>query len=567
MKADTIYKNGRFYTENKEAPWADAVAIEGKKLIAVGSEEDCSAFADEGTKVVDLGGRVVLPGLIDGHTHPITVARTHWRVRMPLTHDREELLANIRQAAADHPKEECPYLYCENYFAETFGDAGPTRQLLDEIVSDRPARIQDFTDHACWFNSAALDLLKDENGEIRIETSAIQPEFKKDENGEYTGWVQEPFDDIDEVIYEKIGWYPPQEITDDMVDPLLDYFKAHGITCMMDALTTGEDSMEYFYQKDRKGELGMYYDATSILTAPDKIDEAIATARDWQEKYGGEHIRCNTIKFFIDGTNELGDCLSLEPFANDPTGTYCGNSYASEDEMVQVMLKINDAGMDFHVHTICDGAFRLMCNAYERAKAQRPDSWQMYLTLAHCELIDPAEMKRVCDLGIFIDWSTHWSGGYFGEVAREYLGDRWYRMYDFTKIIAGGGIVGYSSDVFTYQEAIRANPFIGMQTAMTRVDMFLPLDPEKYPGSVRPPETAKLPLTDLIRGYTYNNALRMRLLDRMGTIEAGKLANLVVLNRDIFETPAEEIAKVDADLVIYEGQARKISSSLTVERN
>ncbi|MBQ9014678.1 MAG: amidohydrolase family protein, partial [Firmicutes bacterium] len=295
-------------------------------------------------------------------------------------------------------------------------------------------------------------------------------------------------------------------------------------------------------------------------------DEAIATARDWQAKYGGEHIRCNTIKFFIDGTNELGDCCSLVPFANDPTGTYCGSSYATEDEMTEVMLKINDAGMDFHVHTICDGAFRLMCNAYERAKAQRPDSWNMYLTLAHCELIDPEDMHRVARLGIFIDWSTHWSGGYFGEVAREYLGDRWYRMYDFTTIIREGGIVGYSSDVFTYQEAIRANPFIGMQTAMTRVDMFLPLDPEKYPGSVRPPETAKLPLTDLLRGYTYNNALRMRLLDRMGTIETGKLANLVVLNKDIFKTPAEEIAGVDAELVIYEGQARRITSSLQVAR-
>ena len=472
MRADTIYKNGRFYTENRTVPWAEAVAIEGRNLIAVGTESDCAAFADEKT------------------------------------------------------------------------------------------RIQDFTDHACWMNSAALELLKDEKGEIHIETDAVEPNFKKDDNGEYTGWVQEPFDAIDEVIYEKLDWYPPQEITDEMVDPLLDYFKAHGITCMMDALTTGEDAMRYFCEKDRKGELGMFYDATSILTSADRIDEAIATAREWQEKYGGEHIRCNTIKFFIDGTNELGDCLSLEPFANDPAGTNFGSSYATEDEMVEVMLRINDAGMDLHVHTICDGAFRLMCNAYERARAQRPDSWQMFLTLAHCELIDPEDMERVARLGIFIDWSPHWSGGYFGEEAREYLGDRWYRMYDFTGIIAAGGVVGFSSDVFTYQEAARANPFIGMQTAMTRVDMFMPLDPEKYPGSVRPPESAKLPLADLLRGYTYNNAVRMRLLDRMGTIEAGKLANLIVLNKNIFETPAEEIAGVDAQLVIYEGKERIVTSSL-----
>ena len=81
MRADTIYKNGSFYTENKTAPWAEAVAIEGKNLIAVGTESDCTAFADEKTRIIDLGGRVVLPGLIDGHTHPITVARTYWRIR------------------------------------------------------------------------------------------------------------------------------------------------------------------------------------------------------------------------------------------------------------------------------------------------------------------------------------------------------------------------------------------------------------------------------------------------------------------------------------------------------
>ena len=95
MRADTIYKNRRFYTENRTVPWAEAVAIEGRNLIAVGTESDCTAFADEKTRIIDLGGRVVLPGLIDGHTHPITVARTHWRIQIPLTHDLEELLANL----------------------------------------------------------------------------------------------------------------------------------------------------------------------------------------------------------------------------------------------------------------------------------------------------------------------------------------------------------------------------------------------------------------------------------------------------------------------------------------
>ena len=144
--------------------------------------------------------------------------------------------------------------------------------------------------------------------------------------------------------------------------------------------------------------------------------------------------------------------------------------------------------------------------------------------------------------------------------------ERWNTMYDFREFTQAGGILGFSSDVFSYQEAVRANPFFGIQTAMTRIDPLLPLDPDKYPGSVRQPEGAKYNLEELLRGYTMNNAVRMRLQDKMGSLEAGKLANFMILNKDIFNVPAEEMLTVDAECTYFDGVERKIKSELTITR-
>ena len=282
-------------------------------------------------------------------------------------------------------------------------------------------------------------------------------------------------------------------------------------------------------------------------------------------------ISCrNVIKFFVDGTNEMGDCLSTEPFHNDPTGTNYGEAYATMEEMRDVMVRLNEEKLDLHVHTICDGAFRLMCDAVEAAQKICGDDWCIKITLAHCEIIHPDDIPRVRQLGIYIDYSTHWAGGYFGEGAIPYLGqERWNTMHDYHKIIEDGGKVGFSSDVFSYQEATRANPMIGMQVAMTRVDPWVPLDPEKYPGSVRPPVEGKLSIEQLIHGYTVVNAERMRLDDKMGSLEAGKLANLVVFKEAIFRAAHEHpetFSEIDPECTWFEGEERHIVSELKKDR-
>ena len=556
-KADYILHNGRFYISNEQHEYAEAAAIAGGRFICVGTREECEAFKGEKTEERDLEGRLVLPGLIDGHTHPETIAKSRWRVQMPEFETKEELLSYVKEYCKEHSAEEVPYFFGECYPSTMFDENGPRKEWIDEYVSDRPVRLQDFTDHACWYNSKALELM-----EITAQTqdSGVAPFYQRDENNEPTGWVLEPMptDNAEDVMFDKIGWHPPTEVTEETIMPFLDFLNDNGVIGILDGITEGEEAMKLFYDLDKAGKLNMYYEGTCMLEEFGKLDECIAEIKKWQQNYTSEHVRIHTMKFFLDQTNEMGTGASLEPHKNDPSASNYGELNMSEEELTEVLLRLNREGIDLHIHVVCDRGFRTACNAYENAKAQAAsggEKWRIYMELAHCELVHPDDMARPAKLGIIINWSTHWAGGYFGEAAIEYLGEeRWNTMYDMAKFIETGAVVTYSSDVIGMCEEHRGNPYFGMEVSATRVDPEEPLDPEKYPGSVRPPENAKLTVEEMIRGYTRYGAIPLRIEDKTGTIECGKMANLVVLDKDIFRIPAEEIHTVRPQAVMFEGR-------------
>ena len=556
-KADTIIYNGIIYKSDPERNCAEAAAIRDGKFICVGTEKECEAFKDESTRMYDAEGRLVLPGLIDGHTHPETIANSRWRVQMPEFDDMHELLSFVKKYCEEHPVSELPFFFGECYPSTMFDEKGPRKEWIDEYVSDRPVRLQDFTDHACWYNSRALELMGiDKNG----EKSETAPFIVRDEKNEPTGWVLEPMptSDMEDIMFDRIGWYPPTEVTEETITPFLDFLNECGVTAIYDGITETESAMKLFYDMDMEGKLNMHYEGMCLLEEYDKLEQCIETLKEWQKKYTSRHVRIHTVKFFLDGTNEMGNSASLEPHYNDPAGTNYGEINMTEEELTHVLLRLNEEGIDLHIHVVCDRGFRTACNAYEKALKtveQEGGAWKIYMELAHCELVHPDDMKRPAELGIIINWSTHWAGGYFGEAAIEYLGkDRWNTMYDMTKFIESGAVVTYGSDVIGMCEEHRGDPFFGMQISATRVDIEDPLDPDRYPGSVRQPESAKLSVEEMIRGYTRYGAIPLRLEDKIGTIEAGKQADLAVLNKNIFQIPPEELRTVKPDAVMFEGR-------------
>ena len=547
-----VLTNARVYTVDAHMSTADTVVIDDEVITYVGPAASCSV-ADT-LPVYDLGGRSVVPGFVDSHTHPAMVSQSFWHVRLPWTTDVDEILAFIREYAQAHPPEEVPFLYFEYYPSATFREGAPTKELLDTAVSDRPCLCQDFSEHEHWVNTRMLELM-----EITRNTPDPVPGlemFVRDENGEPTGLLRElvHLHFIDKV-YEKIGWTPPQELTPDRVGRFFRFMTEHGVTAVFEALVDDDEILRAVSELDRRGELNVYYQGALRFRRRSELPEVIRRLKEYHARYSGPHISVNALKLFLDGTNESGNSAVLAPTCSHASDTRHGDIGMEVDELTACFVDCNREGVDVHIHLVGDRAFRVACDAVEAARATLGSQWRTRVTLAHCELVDPADMHRPAELGIIVNWTAHWAGGYFGEGARTHLGDeRWNRMYRFTEIVDCGAVLALSSDVVTGYELHRGNPLFGMQVAATRVDPEYPLDPSVYPGSVRPPAQAALPRDLLVRGYTINGATQMRLADRMGSLEVGKVANVVVLNQDLFAVPADSLAEIKVEAVVFEGR-------------
>lgn len=211
------------------------------------------------------------------------------------------------------------------------------------------------------------------------------------------------------------------------------------------------------------------------------------------------------------------------------------------------------------VHIVGDRSFRMLCDSYERLLNEiGRENMKMQLIIAHCELVDPADMHRPAELGITINYTLRWSGGNYGEKAKLYIGDeRWRRFYTFSPMIKSGALIALSSDLISFSKMHLSNPFVGMQISHTRVDVDTPLDPERFPGSVRPPVEEKFDRAFMLKGYTINSAKQMRWDHIMGSLEVGKLANINVLSDNYFHVAADKIGQIKCAATIFEGRVIK----------
>ena len=564
-----ILINGKIYTEDTRKPWAQAVAIDGKNFAAVGTNEEVVRFAKFNFgkyEVVDLGGKTVLPGLIDGHDHPSYASSSAWLVSGPQTYDKDELYENIRKAAKEYPKEVRPYFVYNGYMAATFGGEGPSIEDVDKLIPDRPARLNDDSGHGCTYNTMALEMLKDENGIPHSGSLVGGQTFFKDKNGKYTGRAFQTLQNGDVGVFEAIGWQPPVIMSDENSAPFLNCLRHYGEIGCMEAAAFNEGDIAYISKLDRENRLYLYFDCTVMLYDMESVDETVATARQWQKLYESDHIRVRTVKFFADGSNEAGDVLSLVPFANDPAGKNCGKCNFTFEEMRDVLVRLNKERLDLHVHLVCDGTLRRMLDAVEAAQKICGDDWCMHVTLAHLECMHPDDAKRFKKLGVYADITAQWLGDDV-MATREYLGDeRADHLYDYSQFRKDKVSYGFSADIQTVADELDRIPlFLGMQIAMTGINpggkVSTATDPKKYPNG-RLPEGAKFTLEECIHAATWTNAERMRILDKVGSIEVGKRACLTVLDKDIFTIPAKEVGSIDPVCTYFDGQELHIPNPL-----
>lgn len=542
--ADTvIYAN--IYTSDTQMPWAQAVAIRDGVFTYVGDAEGVSAFIGKNTEVQTYEQGIMTPNLIDAHTHPATVGMTNWHTRIGVPETYDELMATLRGYLDEHTAEEQPFVYFEYYPSAMFDTKGPRKEWLDEIAPDRPILVRDFSDHASWVNSKFLELCGVyalEEGHPALES------FVRDETGDFTGWIKEfSYTELLPNMWEALGWQPDEEPTIPVMSVVTDDLKRWGVTGVFDAYLEDEIQAQSIHDMDVAGQLNMYYDMSVVLSDFADLQETIDFIHTIDETYGTEHVTMRTMKIFYDGTNELGDSALIDGTVEDPDNH--GYMIFDYEQTKEVIRACNAAGIDVHFHLVGDLAFRTICDVTEELLSEL-GGLDIQVEMCHCEYVDEADMTRPAQLGIIINWTPHWSGGYFGDGAKQYLGeDRYNKMYQFNTMIDSGAIVTFGSDVYSMFEENRANPYFGMQTAMTRVDIEWPLE-----EGMRPSEDAKLSLEKLLKGYTIDAAIQLRVDDVTGSISVGKRANYNLYPVNLFDVPEEEFKDVLPAVVVFEGQ-------------
>ncbi|MBR2256627.1 MAG: amidohydrolase family protein [Blautia sp.] len=544
-QANTIVY-GRIYTSDETQPWAEAMAIEDGKFVYVGDAAGVENYIDENSDVITYDKGMITASLFDAHTHPATVGMTGWHTKMGVP-DYDGIISFITDYLAEHDAEEAPFVYFEYYPSDLFGPEGPNKAPLDEIAPDRPILIRDFSDHASWVNSRCLELL----GVYDLDPSdPVLDDYVRDENGDFTGWVLElGLAPLLDNLYEALDWYPPEEPTVEVMRLLTDDMKKWGVTGVFDAFIEDELQVQSIHDMDAAGELNMYYEMSYVLTDFADLDEVVETLHWLNDEYGTEHVKIDTVKIFYDGTNELGDSALIDGTVLDPDDH--GFMLFDYEETKEIIRRCNAEGLDVHFHLVGDLAFRTICDVTEELIAEQ-GPLDIQVEMCHCEYVDPADMTRPAQLGIIVNWTPHWSGGYFGNAALQYLGqERFDNMYQFNPMMDSGAIVTFGSDCYSMFEANRANPYFGMQTAMTRIDIEWPIDDE---NPMRQKEEAKLSLEKLLKGYTINSAIQLRVDDIAGSIEAGKSANYNVYGVNLFDVPEDEFQYVMPELVVFEGR-------------
>ena len=540
LSADTVLSNGSIYTVDPEHPWAEAVAIKDSRFVYVGDSEGVQKFIGRDTVEYDLKGQFVLPGIVDSHTHPGKVARSVDYVDLPWAPETKKEMFDALVAYADeNPDKE--YIVGGRWPTGLFGEEGPNRHELDEVIPDRPVILTDTSGHAQWLNTKALEVLGiDRNTPDPIPGLSY---LYRDADGEPTGWIKERAIS-EQLAAAGIG----DQVSADSLAGFLEYLAALGVTVVFDA-GNGDEGYRTAAELDRDNRMPLRYEGSYRIEVEDQFSGAVQELKRLRKTYGGKRLRFNTIKIMFDGVSEIRTSAVLEPFLGEDN--YRGKTLVDATRLRNFILELHEEEINLHLHTVGDAAVRTALDAVEAAHAELGGAPNVLVTLCHLEIIDEADFDRFSELNIFSNFSPQWHGGHI-QGAQLTLGqERYDKMFSAQPLLDRQVAVTFSSDITNAGKwkTDRASPFFGMQVGHTRVE------PEFGPkAKFRPPENERLSIEDLIRGYTLNGAAQLGMANDLGSIEVGKVADLVVLDRNLFETLPSRIRSAKPTAVLMEGK-------------
>jgi predicted amidohydrolase YtcJ len=538
--ADLILKGGTVYSMDTQGNRHSAIALAGNAILAVGNDSDVALYQTDATTVIDLAGRIVFPGFIDTHIHTMDTLPLLNGVMLSPGQSAEEVLTAIAAHAQRYPDQN-PVLG-SGFLARAFGIDGPTAAQLDAVVPDRPALIIDEGGHTAWANSLAL-------AAANITASTPDPVpgahfFQRDMLGNPTGWLVEgaaidPVSDALGLVSEAALREKAPTFFDDM--------SAVGLTAAFDAgmIDTMALGMKVADELAQSNKLPLRLVGSLYINKPKDLETAHTRLTELKNTFDHELFSVTTLKLSLDGTVEAKTAVTLEPYIA-PEG-HEATPLLPNQQVFNAVYEAYSLGFDLHLHAIGDGAVRTALDAIEAGQKAHPNA-DIRATICHIEVVDKDDIVRFGELGVVAQTTSTWFE--YDEIAMEFLGPtRFEQLYPLASIHRNGGRVTLGSDYpvsWIGKDAL--NPMFNIEMAVTRQRAGTP----DYPVQAR--ENERLSVDQAIRAHTIDAAWQIRLEDEIGSLEAGKKADLVVLESDPYTADPYSIHAISVDLTISNGR-------------
>ena len=540
-----VYTNAVIHTEDPKNPKADTVVIDDDRFTYVGSATGYTIKADD--EVIDLKGKFVIPGLIDSHQHwslPSVSSGKHANPMAVVVTDKiEDALAKLDEFVKANPNFTCYKAMAGK--KENWGRT-LTRYDLDKICSDKPFMVIDVGAHSFSGNSKLLEILN-----VTKDTPDPVPHFvywQRDENGEPTGLGAEF---VQAAAQKVVNTVPYEDIADNIME-IVNYNISRGITGAYDAgfFFDDEKFLDSLKQLEKDGKLVNRVSCSYCIYLPERAKDAVKKQREFKEKYESDLITLDTIKIFMDGTiTEASACLT-RPYINGKSGQ--GGCLLNMDELYQLFKETNDAGFNVHMHTIGDATAKLIIDTLKKMEEDGIELKVKFI-IAHLQLILDDYIPELSKHNIYVNLTPFWAN----------YNEAMYKSSDITVLPKGsrsnrfnsywktGVNAAFSSDVTVLPSLVGdayMKPFLGMEVAMRRLAVG-----EMDKKWIDDPNE-RLTLDQLLTGYTINGAKQCSWENITGSIEVGKSADMVVVDKNLYEIPVETIHDALPLITIFRGK-------------
>jgi predicted amidohydrolase YtcJ len=545
--AAIVFVNGAVYTVDPSRPWARAAAVRDGRIVAVGDDADVRDLVARSTQVVDLRGRMLLPGFQDAHVHPPSSGLEMLQCNLSEGHTQEEYERIVAEYAHANPDVE--WIIGGGWWMDAFPGGNPPRDALDRIAPDRPVFLPSRDGHSAWVNGRALELA----GVTRDSADPDDGVIVRDADGDPWGTLHEGAMDLVERLM-------PRQTTEDWRAGLRlaqEYLHSLGITAWQDAivgLDSGYRTFETYVRFAEEGALTARV-VGALWWDRHRGDEQVDELVEARERGRVGRFAPTSVKIMQDGVLENFTAGMLEPYhdaGGNPTENR-GKSFVDPERLKGHVTRLDAEGFQVHFHAIGDRAIREALDAIQAARqVNGPNDLRHHI--AHIQVIHPSDLPRFAQLGVVANAQPLWASfdGQMRNLTIPFLGpERSAWQYPFASLARAGAVLAGGSD----WSVSSPDPLAEIHMAVNRMapaEYREQLGEEAVRDVFLPGE--RLDLAAAVRMFTLGSAYVNHLDEVTGSIEVGKYADLVVLDRNVFDLPSSEILRAKVLLTMVEGE-------------